>query len=31
MESEKERWMKTPAPVRGEIVRQIGEAMRKKK
>ena len=31
MESEKERWMKTPAPLRGEIVRQIGEAMRKKK
>lgn len=31
MESEKVRWMKTPAPVRGEIVRQIGEAMRKKK
>ncbi len=31
MEAEKARWMKTPAPLRGEIVRQIGEAMRKKK
>lgn len=31
MESEKVRWMKTPAPLRGEIVRQIGDAMRKKK
>lgn len=31
MESERVRWAKTPAPVRGEIVRQIGEAMRKKK
>lgn len=31
MEAEKVRWMQTPAPVRGEIVRQIGEAMRKKK
>jgi acyl-CoA reductase-like NAD-dependent aldehyde dehydrogenase len=31
MESEKVKWMKTPAPLRGEIVRQIGEAMRKKK
>lgn len=31
MESERIRWAKTPAPVRGEIVRQIGEAMRKKK
>jgi aldehyde dehydrogenase family 7 protein A1 len=31
MESEKERWMKTPAPIRGEIVRQIGDEMRKKK
>ena len=31
MESEKVRWMKTPGPVRGEIVRQIGEAFRKKK
>lgn len=31
MESEKEKWYKTPGPVRGEIVRQIGEAMRKKK
>jgi aldehyde dehydrogenase family 7 protein A1 len=31
MEAEKARWMKTPAPVRGEVVRQIGEAFRRKK
>lgn len=31
MEQEKIRWMKTPAPIRGEVVRQIGEAFRKKK
>lgn len=31
MESEKVKWMKTPAPIRGEIVRQIGEAFRQKK
>lgn len=31
MEAEKDRWMLTPAPKRGEIIRQIGEAMRKKK
>ena len=31
MESEKVKWMKTPGPLRGEIVRQIGEAMRAKK
>lgn len=31
MESEKVRWMKTPAPIRGEIIRQVGEEMRKKK
>ena len=31
MEVEKVQWMKTPAPVRGEIVRQIGEAFRRKK
>jgi aldehyde dehydrogenase family 7 protein A1 len=31
MEAEKERWVKTPAPVRGEIVRQIGVALREKK
>lgn len=31
MEAEKVRWAKTPAPVRGEVVRQIGEAFRKKK
>ena len=31
MEKDKERWMKTPAPVRGEIVRQIGQAIKAKK
>lgn len=31
MEAEKDRWMLTPAPKRGEIVREIGEALRKKK
>ncbi len=31
MESEKERWMLTPMPARGEIIRQIGEALRAKK
>lgn len=31
MESEKVKWMKTPGPIRGEVVRQIGEAFRKKK
>ncbi len=31
MESEKERWMRTPMPARGEIIRQIGEALRAKK
>jgi len=31
MESEKERWAKLPLPVRGEIVRQIGQALRDKK
>jgi aldehyde dehydrogenase family 7 protein A1 len=31
MESEKEKWMKTPGPIRGEIVRQIGDAFRQKK
>ena len=31
MERERVRWAKTPGPVRGEIVRQIGEAMRRKK
>ena len=30
MESEKVRWAETPAPVRGEIVRQIGQALREK-
>lgn len=27
----KKEWQLTPAPIRGEIVRQVGEAMRKKK
>lgn len=31
MEKEKEKWMKTPGPVRGEIVRQIGVAIKEKK
>jgi aldehyde dehydrogenase family 7 protein A1 len=31
MQSEKDKWAKTPAPVRGEIVRQIGVALREKK
>jgi aldehyde dehydrogenase family 7 member A1 len=31
MEEEKERWMLTPAPVRGEIVRQIGLKFREYK
>lgn len=31
MEAEKIRWMKTPGPIRGEVIRQIGEAFRKKK
>jgi aldehyde dehydrogenase family 7 protein A1 len=31
MEEEKDRWMNFPAPKRGEIVRQIGEALRIKK
>jgi len=31
MQSEKVRWMKTPAPQRGEIMRQIGQALREKK
>lgn len=31
MEEEKERWMLLPMPQRGEIVRQIGEALRAKK
>lgn len=31
MDSEMERWVTTPAPVRGEIIRQIGEALREKK
>jgi aldehyde dehydrogenase family 7 protein A1 len=31
MEAEKEKWMLTPMPLRGEIIRQIGEALRAKK
>ena len=31
MEKEKAKWFTTPGPVRGEIVRQIGEKMRQKK
>jgi aldehyde dehydrogenase family 7 protein A1 len=31
MEEERARWVQTPAPVRGEIVRQIGDALRLKK
>ena len=31
MKTEQVRWMKLPAPQRGEIVRQIGDALREKK
>lgn len=31
MATEKAKWQTTPAPVRGEIVRQIGDALRQKK
>ena len=31
MTEERSRWQMTPAPVRGEIVRQIGDALRAKK
>jgi aldehyde dehydrogenase family 7 protein A1 len=31
MDSEKARWMLTPMPQRGEIIRQIGDALRSKK
>jgi len=31
MQQEQERWMKLPPPVRGEIVREIGNALREKK
>lgn len=31
MAAEQDKWMLTPAPLRGEIVRQIGEALREKK
>ena len=30
MQAAKAQWAETPAPVRGEIVRQIGEKLRKK-
>ena len=31
MEAEKEKWMLTPMPMRGEIIRQIGDGIRKYK
>jgi len=31
MAEDRDRWQMTPAPVRGEIVRQIGDALRQKK
>ena len=31
MEEERAKWVQTPAPLRGEIVRQIGDALRAKK
>jgi aldehyde dehydrogenase family 7 protein A1 len=31
MESEREKWMTLPMPARGEIVRQIGQSLRKNK
>jgi aldehyde dehydrogenase family 7 protein A1 len=31
MQEEKDRWMTTPAPARGEIIRLIGEKLREKK
>lgn len=31
MQEERERWVKMPPPLRGEIVRQIGDALREKK
>ena len=31
MDQERKRWASTPAPFRGEIVRQIGDALRQKK
>lgn len=31
MEEERARWVSTPTPLRGEIVRQIGDALREKK
>lgn len=31
MAEERARWQTTPAPIRGEIVRQIGDALRQKK
>jgi len=31
MEEERQKWVSTPMPIRGEIVRQIGDALRAKK
>lgn len=31
MDDERARWVSTPMPIRGEIVRQIGDALRQKK
>jgi len=31
MEAKTERWMKTASSIRGEIIRQVGEAMRRRK
>lgn len=31
MQAEKRKWMEMPMPARGEIVRQLGEALREKK
>lgn len=31
LEADKARWQQLPMPVRGEIVRQIGDGLRKKK
>ena len=31
MEKNKNKWMQTPMPVRGEIVRQIGQSLRQRK
>jgi len=31
MQEDKNRWMSLPVPARGEVVRQIGDALREKK